>query len=222
MLVKGRSNYLSLRRLRVAQQRMLTLTPDRTAADQLVQIGHWSRQTPGRQPERPGRSAAPRRSGTWSRATAATAWAASAPTTRSASTSRPAGAFTGRTSSSSTTPCSSATWPCAASGPGSCPTTRSSSSTRPTRSKTWPPTTSACRSRRAGVEYLFNQLLAPRSTRGCSRPTATTQADRPARTRPAGGRAVLPVGPDVAAISRPAGPAASASRASCPTCCPRS
>ena len=45
VLVKGRSNYLSKRRLRVAQQRMMTLTPDRQAADQLVQIGKWSRRT---------------------------------------------------------------------------------------------------------------------------------------------------------------------------------
>jgi ATP-dependent DNA helicase DinG len=45
VLVKGRSNYLSKRRLRVAQQRLLTLAPDRQAADQLVQIGKWSRRT---------------------------------------------------------------------------------------------------------------------------------------------------------------------------------
>src|SRR5262245_38044648 len=44
-LIKGRANYLSKRRLRVAQQRLLTLAPDRTAADQLVQIGKWSRRT---------------------------------------------------------------------------------------------------------------------------------------------------------------------------------
>src|SRR5215218_3957092 len=37
VLVKGRSNYLSQRRLRVAQQRMLTLAPDRGAAEQLIQ-----------------------------------------------------------------------------------------------------------------------------------------------------------------------------------------
>jgi ATP-dependent DNA helicase DinG len=45
VLVKGRSNYISLRRLHVAQQRMLMLAPDRQAADQLVEIGRWSRQT---------------------------------------------------------------------------------------------------------------------------------------------------------------------------------
>src|SRR5262245_583401 len=45
VLVKGRGNYLSKRRLRVAQQRMMTLTPDRRAADELVQIGKWSRRT---------------------------------------------------------------------------------------------------------------------------------------------------------------------------------
>ena len=55
-----------------------------------VQIGHWSRQTARRQPQRPAVPAAARASGTWSRATAATAWAGSARTTTTASTSRPA------------------------------------------------------------------------------------------------------------------------------------
>lgn len=45
VLVKGRANYLSKRRLRVAQQRLPTLAPDRQAADQLVQISKWSRRT---------------------------------------------------------------------------------------------------------------------------------------------------------------------------------
>jgi ATP-dependent DNA helicase DinG len=44
-LVKGRGNYVSLRRLRVAQQRMGTLLSDPVAFDQLVQIGKWSRKT---------------------------------------------------------------------------------------------------------------------------------------------------------------------------------
>jgi ATP-dependent DNA helicase DinG len=45
VLVKGRSNYISLRRLRVAQQKMQSLLPTESAEDQLVQIGRWSRQT---------------------------------------------------------------------------------------------------------------------------------------------------------------------------------
>src|SRR5687767_9502855 len=45
VLVKGRANYLSVRRLRVTQQRLMTLAPDRQAADQLVQIGRWARRT---------------------------------------------------------------------------------------------------------------------------------------------------------------------------------
>ncbi|HZT79641.1 MAG TPA: ATP-dependent DNA helicase [Gemmataceae bacterium] len=44
-LVKGRGNYLSLRRLRVAQQKMGTLLAEETALRQLQQIGRWSRQT---------------------------------------------------------------------------------------------------------------------------------------------------------------------------------
>ncbi len=45
VLVKGRSNYISLRRLRGAQQRAATLLADDAGVRQLVQIGRWSRQT---------------------------------------------------------------------------------------------------------------------------------------------------------------------------------
>src|SRR5277367_1225824 len=39
-LVKGRGNYLSLRRLRVARQKMSTLLFDHRSQDQLVQLGN--------------------------------------------------------------------------------------------------------------------------------------------------------------------------------------
>ena len=45
VLVKGRSNYISLRRLRGAQQRVGVLLAEEDAAEQLLQIGRWSRQT---------------------------------------------------------------------------------------------------------------------------------------------------------------------------------
>ncbi|HXG12543.1 MAG TPA: helicase C-terminal domain-containing protein [Gemmataceae bacterium] len=45
VLVKGRSNYLSLRRLRGAQQRLYTLLAEDSAIEQLVKIGRWARQT---------------------------------------------------------------------------------------------------------------------------------------------------------------------------------
>src|SRR5215468_1324496 len=45
VLAKGRSNYVSLRRLRGAQQRVGTLLAEEDAAEQLLQIGRWSRQT---------------------------------------------------------------------------------------------------------------------------------------------------------------------------------
>jgi ATP-dependent DNA helicase DinG len=44
-LVKGRSNYISLRRLRVAQQRSRSLLSDPSMDDQLRRIGQWSKQT---------------------------------------------------------------------------------------------------------------------------------------------------------------------------------
>jgi ATP-dependent DNA helicase DinG len=45
VLVKGRSNYVSLRRLRGATQRMQSLLSEASAEEQLVEIGKWSRQT---------------------------------------------------------------------------------------------------------------------------------------------------------------------------------
>jgi ATP-dependent DNA helicase DinG len=44
-LVKGRSNYLSIRRARVARQRIGSLIAEDQAVRQLTQIGQWSRQT---------------------------------------------------------------------------------------------------------------------------------------------------------------------------------
>jgi ATP-dependent DNA helicase DinG len=44
-LVKGRSNYLSLRRLRVAQSRAGLLLGDESAGDELEQIGRWAKET---------------------------------------------------------------------------------------------------------------------------------------------------------------------------------
>lgn len=45
VLVKGRGNYLSKRRLRVAQFQTQTLFAEASAATQLVEIGKWSRRT---------------------------------------------------------------------------------------------------------------------------------------------------------------------------------
>ena len=45
VLVKGRGNYLSLRRLRAAQARASSVLETSSAHDQLIQIGRWSRQT---------------------------------------------------------------------------------------------------------------------------------------------------------------------------------
>ena len=45
VLVKGRGNYLSQRRLRVAQSRSNSLLETSHAVDQLIQIGRWTKQT---------------------------------------------------------------------------------------------------------------------------------------------------------------------------------
>src|SRR5262249_3968488 len=45
VLVKGRSNYLSLRRLRVARQRQMALPAGDGEVRQLEQVGRWARQT---------------------------------------------------------------------------------------------------------------------------------------------------------------------------------
>jgi ATP-dependent DNA helicase DinG len=44
-LVKGRSNYLSLRRLQVAQQRVMALLGDRKVMNELSQIDSWAKST---------------------------------------------------------------------------------------------------------------------------------------------------------------------------------
>ncbi|WP_020468970.1 ATP-dependent DNA helicase [Zavarzinella formosa] len=44
-LVKGRANYISLRRLRVAQQKSLALFPEVNLATQLNEVGKWSRRS---------------------------------------------------------------------------------------------------------------------------------------------------------------------------------
>lgn len=44
-LLKGRSNYLSLRRLRVASKRAVSLLDDDSRVEQLSQLGRWSRKT---------------------------------------------------------------------------------------------------------------------------------------------------------------------------------
>lgn len=43
ILVKGRSNYLSRRRLRMAQRRSAVTAASQTEYDELVRIGRWSR-----------------------------------------------------------------------------------------------------------------------------------------------------------------------------------
>lgn len=45
VLVKGRGNYLSLRRLRTAQLKLGSLFTDPAATDQLINIGRWARST---------------------------------------------------------------------------------------------------------------------------------------------------------------------------------
>src|SRR6516225_4515489 len=45
VLVKGRSNYLSLRRLRVAGQKMFSLLTSQSAEEQFIRIEQWSRST---------------------------------------------------------------------------------------------------------------------------------------------------------------------------------
>jgi len=45
VLVKGRGNFISLRRLKNAQQRMSTLFTDSRQAEELIQIGRWARKT---------------------------------------------------------------------------------------------------------------------------------------------------------------------------------
>jgi len=88
VLVKGRSNYISLRRLDVAVARATGTFQKQEEFDQLGAIKLWAnRTTDGSGPT--SISGRCRASGTRSRARTATAWAATARGTRNASTSRP-------------------------------------------------------------------------------------------------------------------------------------
>ena len=166
MLVKGRSNYLSKRRLRVAQQRLLTLAPDRQAADQLVQIGKWSRRTAGRQPQRPAVRPATGRVGP-RRERPRQLPGPQVPRPRGVLLLPvPRAGCTGRTSWSSTTPCSSATWPCGRPGPGSCPDYKVVVFDEAHTLEDVAADHLGLQVNQGGVEYLFNKLLAPRQHRG--------------------------------------------------------
>ena len=121
-------------------------SPSDAPSTQLQQIGRWSRQTQdGSRSDLAFSRCRP--SGTWSRATAATAWAASAPTTSECFYFKARRQiYGGQRPRRQSRPVLQRPAPCAGRGAACCPTTRSSSSTRPTPSKTSPPTTSACRS----------------------------------------------------------------------------
>ena len=158
-LVKGRSNYVSLRRLRGAQQRAPGLLFEDTARLQLNQIGRWARR-PGTAAYNdlelstaadrlgPGRKRHRRCLGRNCRGDADCFYYKA----RRA-------VFGAWSSSLSITPCSSAISPCAAPAAVSCPITRSSSSTRRTPWKTWPPIISGFRSAAVRVDYLLNKLF---------------------------------------------------------------
>ncbi len=124
VLVKGRHNYLSLRRMKLASSRATSLfaaTRNSPSCDRWS-IGRVKRPT-GRY--RISTTNRWRKSGTKSKATAAIAWAGNVRRTRNVSIIGLAAACRTRKSWSSTTRCSSATWLCAARAPASCPTTTS-------------------------------------------------------------------------------------------------
>ena len=106
VLVKGRSNYISLRRLDAAVARAGATFQQPEEFDQLAEIRLWAGRTERRQPVGPRLPPVAGASGTPSPARTATAWAGSARGTRTASTSRPGGGCGRPTSWSSTTPCS--------------------------------------------------------------------------------------------------------------------
>ena len=91
VLVKGRRNYLSLRRMKNALGRAAGLFSEEEEYEQLRQIEAWSRDTTAtaRSPISP-TSRRPRCGKKWP-ATAPTAWAASAPPTPPVSIIRPGG-----------------------------------------------------------------------------------------------------------------------------------
>ncbi len=187
VLVKGRSNYLSLRRLDAAAPRAGATFGRPEEFDQLADIMLWA----GRPRTGAGRtstSARARRSGTRWPASTATAWARSARGSATASTSPPASG------------CGTANLlvvnhalfmsDLALAGLGrraSCPSTTSPSSTRRTPSKPSPATTSACGSRAARSSSPSTGSTTTGPARGCwSTTTSTRRWRRPSGPRIAG------------------------------------
>jgi hypothetical protein len=132
VLVKGRGNYLSQRRLRVAQNRGMSLLGESGALEQLDTLAAWAQKT---------------RDGSRSDLERAIAWANAVPITTTASTSRRAARSTARASSSSTMRSSSPTSRCAPwdATSVSCPNIASRFSMRRIPSKMWRPSISAYR-----------------------------------------------------------------------------
>ena len=177
VLVKGRGNYLSLRRLRVAQQRMRArCSTDPAAADQLVQIGRWSRQTTDGS-KRPAASSRCRPVWDLVESDSGNCLGPQVPAPRRLLLLQgPAGRRSGRTCSSSTTPCSSATWPCGGRGGAAAglPGRHLRRGPHPRGRGRRPPRAVGVAGRRSST---CSTSSSPRGrTRGCSPPTATTTA----------------------------------------------
>ena len=148
------------------------------ADEQLQQIGRWSRQTRGRQPQRPRLSAAAGRLGP-RRERQRQLPGPSLSRLRQvlllqgpqADVRRPAARRQSRPVLQRPRPAPRRAATC-------CPTTRSSSSTRPTRWKTWPPTTSACRSAAAPSIICSTSSTIRGSGRGLLATSATKTPSR--------------------------------------------
>lgn len=137
VLVKGRSNYISLRRMKLALERGPILFGDPQESEQLHNLASGHRRRP-KEACRIWHSNRSAPCGTKSSVMATTAWARNVRPSKTATTSRLAAESGTLTSSSSITRCSSRTSPCAAREGTSCQITTLRCSTRPTRSKRLP------------------------------------------------------------------------------------
>ena len=212
VLVKGRSNYLSLRRLRGAQQRAGGLLFDRAARwSSSTQIGRWARQT--HDGSRSDLDFQPQPA-VWDlvESDSGNCLGRSCPDYDAVLLLQgPQAACTGPTCSSSTTPCSSATSPCAAQDASLLPDYKVVIFDEAHTLEDVAADHLGLQISRGAVDYLLNKLLPParQPRRACSPSTAT---------RTPAARSMPPAPPATASSTRcsSGSPAAAAQRQSRP------
>ena len=165
VLVKGRGNYVSLRRLDTALARAASLFNEDEQFDELRRIAAWAKESDdGSLADLDFRP----HPAVWDEVASdhGNCMGRSCPHYKDCFYYHARRRVATPKSWSSIMPCSSPTWPCGARASASCPSTRSWSSTKPTRSKRSPATTWAFRSATGRSSSRLRRLYNERTNRG--------------------------------------------------------